>query len=103
MTRIRFLPVALVVCILALFQTSRPQNRIQQLRERIERRRAEQAQYPTEKIVVGGINRTYILHTPPSYKQGTPLSLVFVFHGGRTPAQNMIRYTRMSEIADRES
>ena len=103
MTRIRFLPVALVVCILALFQTGRPQNSIQQLRERIERRRAEQAQYPTEKIVVGGINRTYILHTPPSYKQGTPLSLVFVFHGGRTPAQNMIRYTRMSEIADREN
>ncbi len=102
MTRIKFFLIACAFGAMALLAAGHAQDRIQQIRERLERRRAEAAQFPSESIEVNGIKRTYIVHMPPAYKSGTALPLVFVFHGGRTPAQNMIRYTRMNDIADRE-
>lgn len=55
-----------------------------------------------EKLEFGGIERTYLLHVPPSYRQGSPAPLVLVFHGGTRNAQSMETLTGMSEKADRE-
>lgn len=62
----------------------------------------QRPEYSTETIHVGDTARTYLLYTPKLSKKGKRLPLVFVFHGGGTPAERMIRYTEMNVIADRE-
>lgn len=51
---------------------------------------------------VGGLNREYLLHVPPRLSPDRPAPLVFVFHGGSANAPGMERFTRFSELADRE-
>lgn len=51
-------------------------------------------------IEVGGTERSYFLHIPPSYDSSTPVPLVVVFHGERGSGQEMARRTRFSELSD---
>ena len=47
-----------------------------------------------------GIERTYVLHIPPSYDETQPLPLVLDFHGGGGNANSQIRTSGFSELAD---
>ena len=51
-------------------------------------------------IDMGGRERSYLLHVPPSYESGRPLSLVLAFHGGATDAAFMARFCGLNEKAD---
>lgn len=51
-------------------------------------------------IDVRGIERTYLLHLPPSYDSSTPVPLVLVFHGGRGSGKQIARYTGFNPLAD---
>lgn len=50
---------------------------------------------------VGGLERTYLVHTPPG-GAGVARPLLLVFHGGGGTARGMPRFTHLDEIADRE-
>lgn len=104
MARMKFSLVILVGSLIPLVQqVACGQRGLGRIRERIQQSRSAQTrEYPTEKIQVGIAVRTYLLHLPPSYEKGKPLPLLLVFHGGGTPAQRMIRYSGMSDLADRE-
>src|SRR5437660_10240743 len=104
MARMKFSLVILFGSLIPLVQpVACAQGGLGRIRERIQQSRDAQApDHPTEKIQVGGTVRTYLLHVPASYEKGKPLPLLLVFHGGRTRAQNMVSYTGMSDLADRE-
>lgn len=51
---------------------------------------------------VGGLDRTYLVHTPPA-GAGVARPLLLVFHGGSGTARGMPRFTHLDEIADRTS
>jgi polyhydroxybutyrate depolymerase len=55
-----------------------------------------------EHLNVGGVDRTYILHTPKALAEGAPMPLVLVFHGGGGHAATMPNFTRFDALADRE-
>ena len=46
--------------------------------------------------------RTYLLFTPKSYRQGTPVPLVLAFHGYGSQGKDLERATGFSEVAQRE-
>lgn len=48
-----------------------------------------------------GLDRSYLLHIPPSYDGRTLMPLVLVFHGGGGNARNVLRQTHFDEVADR--
>jgi polyhydroxybutyrate depolymerase len=52
-------------------------------------------------LTVGGIERTYRVHVPPSYDAAKPTPVVLVFHGAGMSARAIERYTRMDRTADR--
>lgn len=54
-----------------------------------------------ETIVVGGLERSYLLHVPTSAAKA-PAPLVLVFHGGGGSAPSMRRYSRFDEVADQQ-
>jgi polyhydroxybutyrate depolymerase len=54
------------------------------------------------KIHVGGLDRTYRIHLPPSTKNGHEMPLVVVLHGGGGNGLIAARQTHFSEYADRE-
>jgi len=56
----------------------------------------------TKTILVGNLTRSYLIHTPSSLDKTKPVPLVLVFHGGESQPQLMERYTRFSDLADRE-
>ncbi|MEE8337063.1 MAG: PHB depolymerase family esterase [Dehalococcoidia bacterium] len=49
----------------------------------------------------GGLDRSYLLHIPPSYDGRTPTPLVLIFHGGGGNARNVLRQTHFDQVADR--
>ena len=50
-----------------------------------------------------GIDRSYIIHLPASYSDnGTPLPLVFNFHGLGSSASQQQYYSQMDKVADEE-
>jgi polyhydroxybutyrate depolymerase len=51
-------------------------------------------------ITSGGLNRTFILHLPPSYGK-QPQPLVINYHAWSVSAQNMAKYTNMGAEADK--
>lgn len=53
----------------------------------------------TRTINFGGMERTYILHVPPSY-DGKPVPLVMVFHGGGGNAENAVKMTNFNAFSD---
>jgi polyhydroxybutyrate depolymerase len=51
-------------------------------------------------VDVRGVERTYLLHLPPSYDSRKPAPLVLVFHGGRGSGKRVARMTGFSRLAD---
>lgn len=51
-------------------------------------------------MTIGGIARSYILHLPPAAKEGGPLPLVIVLHGGGANAEAAIDLTGFDAEAD---
>lgn len=45
-------------------------------------RRANQAQYLTERVELDGVERTYHIHLPPNFSKDESAPLVLVLHGG---------------------
>lgn len=55
-----------------------------------------------EHILVGGADRTYLLHVPASIGKSGPVPLVLVFHGGGGHASNMPSFTGFDSLADQK-
>jgi polyhydroxybutyrate depolymerase len=53
-------------------------------------------------LQVNGVERTYLLDVPPSYRPGTPAPLVMVFHGAGGSGRRMAPHTGFSRLAARE-
>ncbi|HMF33306.1 MAG TPA: PHB depolymerase family esterase [Candidatus Lokiarchaeia archaeon] len=53
-------------------------------------------------IDVGGVQRQYILHVPPSYTGNTPVPLLLALHGGSGDAKQYESETGFDAIADAE-
>ncbi len=51
-------------------------------------------------MTVDGRERTYILHVPPAARQGQPLPLLIVLHGGGGSGQKMQRFLGFDAYAD---
>jgi len=51
-------------------------------------------------LIHDDIERTYILHVPPSYDDGQAVPLVLDFHGGGGNADTQIKTSGFSELAD---
>lgn len=56
---------------------------------------------PRQRIVVGGVTRSYYLHLPAARPAG-PLPLVLAFHGGGSTGLGMIRLTGLDALSDRD-
>ena len=56
-----------------------------------------------QKIQIGSIERSYVVHLPRSAPDGHDMPLVLVLHGAGGDAQIAARQTRFSDEADRES
>lgn len=55
----------------------------------------------SRSIRVGGIQRTFLLHVPPSSARSSPAPLVFVLHGGGGTGRQIEPFTGFSTLADR--
>ena len=53
-----------------------------------------------KSIESGGLERTYLVHLPPSYMKGTPTPLLIAFHGGGGDGEGMERLTHMDDVSD---
>jgi polyhydroxybutyrate depolymerase len=51
---------------------------------------------------VNGVERTYLVDVPPSYRPGTPAPLVMVFHGAGGSGRRLAPHTGFSRLAGRE-
>ena len=51
-----------------------------------------------KSIESGGLERTYLVHLPPSYMKGTPTPLLIAFHGGGGDGEGMERLTHMDDV-----
>ena len=55
-----------------------------------------------QMILVGNLQRVFLLHSPPALPKDKPVPLVFVFHGGTGDGAGTERMTHFSDLADRE-
>lgn len=53
-------------------------------------------------ISAGGLDRTYLVHTPPGWDGKTPLPMIIMLHGGGGAAQGFDKASGMNAAADRE-
>jgi len=53
-----------------------------------------------EYVWSGGLQRTYVLHLPPSYDQGEPAPLLILFHGSQEDGSNFQGRIEMDGPAD---
>lgn len=53
-------------------------------------------------LIDQGQQRTYSLHTPPSYQPGQPMPLVLAFHGSGQQGKEMAAQTGLNQLADRQ-
>lgn len=51
-------------------------------------------------VTSGGVERSYTVHVPPSYRQGEPVPLVFVFHGGGGEGAGMAEVSGFNAVSD---
>lgn len=56
----------------------------------------------TNTLTYDGVERTYILHVPASYRESQPTALVLDFHGGGGNASTQMRTSNFSPLADEE-
>jgi hypothetical protein len=54
------------------------------------------------KLMDQGQQRTYYLHTPPSYQPGNAMPLVLAFHGSGDQGKDMAAHSGLSQLADQE-
>ena len=54
----------------------------------------------TLSLAVGGLERSAIVHVPPRYDSAIPTPVVLAFHGGLANADNMVRFSGLSDKAD---
>ncbi|MCL5611190.1 MAG: polyhydroxybutyrate depolymerase [Chloroflexi bacterium] len=54
----------------------------------------------TRTLTVGGIERSYIVHIPPSYDGIQPVPLVLDFHGGGGSAESQMHTSGFESVAD---
>lgn len=52
------------------------------------------------ELTVGKLERTYIVHVPPSYDQAQPTPLILAFHGGGSNADAMVSFSGLNEKSD---
>ena len=57
----------------------------------------------TGTLTVGGMQREYILHIPPGYDHARPAALVLAYHGFSLDANEMMRISSLSALADQEN
>jgi len=56
----------------------------------------------SRQIFFQGLNRSYLLYTPPSYNTEKPIPVVLGFHGGTTTAQKFSETTKFNQLAAQE-
>ncbi len=56
----------------------------------------------TGSLMVDGLERTYLLHVPPSYTKNELTPLVIALHGGGSTAEEMTSLTGFDTLSDRE-
>jgi polyhydroxybutyrate depolymerase len=58
----------------------------------------------TGSMAFKGLNRTYLIHIPPSYDKTKSMPLVIALHGGGVSAEQMVEHTRggFNTLSDRE-
>jgi len=54
----------------------------------------------TLSLAVGGLQRSALVHIPPRYDRTIPMPVVLAFHGGLANADNMVRFSGLSDKAD---
>lgn len=54
----------------------------------------------TRTIDVDGLERSYLVHIPPSYDSKKPTPVVLAFHGGGANAEHMATYTGLNQKSD---
>lgn len=64
------------------------------------RRTSSQPTDSTNTLTYAGAERTYILHVPASYNQNNAVALVLSFHGGGGNADNQMKMSEFSALAD---
>jgi polyhydroxybutyrate depolymerase len=57
--------------------------------------------YPAETIVSGGLDRSYVLYVPTTYKPNRPMPLVFNFHGLGSTGIDQFAYSELSVLAEK--
>ena len=57
----------------------------------------------TRTLIIGGMERKYILHIPPNYDHLQPTALVLAYHGIDLNAQEMMRISGLSAQADKDN
>jgi len=55
----------------------------------------------TRTLSVGNLKRSYLVHVPRSYDGTRPSPIVLAYHGGGANAQQMIRFSGLSETAEK--
>ena len=66
---------------------------------------AQSAGAPAEQaghLSAGGVDRTYLLYVPSTYRPAHPVPLVLVFHGAGGWPRQMARHTGFTALAERE-
>jgi polyhydroxybutyrate depolymerase len=61
------------------------------------------AQEPEQKITVGEVERTFVVHLPRGYDSKQKYPVVMVLHSTNQDANDISRLTRFDELADRDS
>jgi polyhydroxybutyrate depolymerase len=56
----------------------------------------------SREIFFQGLNRSYLIYTPPSYNSEKPMPVVLGFHGGTTTAQKFSQTTKFNQLATQE-
>ena len=64
--------------------------------------RSHAAGQTEEHITVEGVDRTYLLYVPASYRGDTNVAVVFDFHGFGSSAAQQIAYGNFRPLADRD-
>jgi polyhydroxybutyrate depolymerase len=59
-----------------------------------------QAQDEFRTLIFENLERTYLIHVPPSYDAGTPVSLLLMLHGRGGDGEGIAELTNFSDLAD---
>jgi polyhydroxybutyrate depolymerase len=57
--------------------------------------------FPNETIISGGLERSYVLYVPTTYKTNRPMPLVFNFHGLGSTGESQFAYSELSTLAEK--